>query len=142
MLFWVKSGFTDAAKANESVPAKIALILQERQVNCRCLHQVSLLKDNEGLDDNDTSIPAGSANALGFKIAHLSLIVTDRTEIDPPHSQALNFNTGTDSPPQCDANARLHSVTPVDKRQHFEQSHIKNNLTIDHLRRFIQRATC
>lgn len=55
-----------------------------------------------------------------FKIAHLSLIVIDRTKIDPPRSQAVNFNTGTDSRPRCDANARLHRLTPVDERQHFQ----------------------
>lgn len=64
--------------------------------------------------------PRQVSQCTWFKIAHLSLIVIDRTKIDPPHSQAVNFNTGTDSPPQCDANARLHSVTPVDKRQHFQ----------------------
>lgn len=80
-------------------------------------------KDNDGLDDNDTSyLPArsGDGDALGFKIAHLSLIVIDRTKIDLPHSPAVNFNTGTDSPPQCNANAHLRRVTPVDKRQHFQ----------------------
>lgn len=113
MVLWAETALTETVKRqpnNQSKQKQFWLYKKDMLIA-----HVSCVKDNEGLYHDDT------ATSLPGQPPHLVLNYLFESYCDwSVQSQAVNFNTGTDSPPQSNANAHLHCVTPVDMHQCFQ----------------------